>query len=649
MEHSRDDPGGSHDRPSTRTARVVRIGEWLVDPWSRRLHNGRSTSELEPRLIEVLLHLAARAPEVVPAEELLREIWKGTFYGDGPVQRAISLLRKALGDDATTPCYIETIRKRGYRMIASIVWPEDYALQPRVPAERLHLESPYVGLRPFGAGHAGVFFGRDTARGQVLRALQRQRTARCPFVLLLGASGSGKTSLVDAGIMPLLLREDGFDDMRVVSHAHVDLRGCTGARALSAIAAGLSRLEVGGWPVFPGLDEAGLIERIESDAVASPLRFALERARQACRQASCLFALTIDHAEALASDAPGAGLDSTSARRVRDCLSMLLRGEDMLIVITCRRACYPGLVEALPDIVHWAQPAGRVELMPPSKGEIAQMIRTPAKLMGLRFEADPHTGLRLDDMLRDRFAEDGSALPLLQHALQLLYREGSADGYLRFSTYEGFGGIEGLMAELAERAVAACRTAVQLRVPALIEKLAVDRQGSDPGAARPVRWDMLKEPEERELAATLVDASVLVADLVGDVAHVAVAHRGLLDAWPRARRWLGRNAKWLMVRVHIARDYERWVQSGHHRDLLLRRGLPMDEALWLSRDLRFTLPDTHRHYIGASRDAVRSERRWSMLKSALLVCAVASAVIAYGTDERAGRNAVLCAAVVPAP
>ena len=75
---------------------------------------------LEPRHIDVLCALALRPGVVVSVEELLDTCWPGDFYGDNPVHKAVAMLRRALGDDARSPRFIATIRKRGYRLVAHV-------------------------------------------------------------------------------------------------------------------------------------------------------------------------------------------------------------------------------------------------------------------------------------------------------------------------------------------------------------------------------------------------------------------------------------------------------------------------------------------------------------------------------------------------
>lgn len=75
---------------------------------------------LEPRHIDVLCALASCQGKVVSVEALLDACWKGGFFGDNPVHKAIAMLRRALGDDIRRPRYIATIRKRGYQLVAQV-------------------------------------------------------------------------------------------------------------------------------------------------------------------------------------------------------------------------------------------------------------------------------------------------------------------------------------------------------------------------------------------------------------------------------------------------------------------------------------------------------------------------------------------------
>ena len=97
------------------------IGPWVLDTESNTVSRDGRVIRLEPKVVEVCACLAGRAGEVVRKEELIRAVWPGTFVTDDVLTKAISELRKALEDDAKDSRFIETIPKRGYRLIAPVV------------------------------------------------------------------------------------------------------------------------------------------------------------------------------------------------------------------------------------------------------------------------------------------------------------------------------------------------------------------------------------------------------------------------------------------------------------------------------------------------------------------------------------------------
>jgi DNA-binding winged helix-turn-helix (wHTH) protein/TolB-like protein/Tfp pilus assembly protein PilF len=98
----------------------LRIGSWQVDRTTNELARGGEVVRVEPKVMEVLAVLAGRAGQVVSREELLAAVWAGVVVGDEALTQAIIKLRRALGDDPRSPSYIETISKRGYRLIAPV-------------------------------------------------------------------------------------------------------------------------------------------------------------------------------------------------------------------------------------------------------------------------------------------------------------------------------------------------------------------------------------------------------------------------------------------------------------------------------------------------------------------------------------------------
>ena len=96
------------------------LGEWLVEPDIGRISNSNESRSLRPREMDMLLYLCRHANVVVTADEMIEQVWKGVFVTNGSVYFSLSQLRKTLGDDSKSPTYIETIPKRGYRLIADV-------------------------------------------------------------------------------------------------------------------------------------------------------------------------------------------------------------------------------------------------------------------------------------------------------------------------------------------------------------------------------------------------------------------------------------------------------------------------------------------------------------------------------------------------
>src|SRR5213596_1542145 len=101
----------------------LRIGDWTVEPdLNQRSTQGRAV-KIEPKAMAVLLHLANRPGQVVDREALLSQLWPGVVVGDDSLTQVVIKLRKTLGDDPDRPTYIQTVTKKGYRLVAPVLRP----------------------------------------------------------------------------------------------------------------------------------------------------------------------------------------------------------------------------------------------------------------------------------------------------------------------------------------------------------------------------------------------------------------------------------------------------------------------------------------------------------------------------------------------
>src|SRR5215813_11719550 len=96
------------------------IGKWRVDPALGEISSDGRTVRLEPLAMRLLLCLARHAGHPVELQQLLDEVWTGVIVAQGSVYQAIAQLRRTLGDDTEHPTYIDTVPRKGYRLIAPV-------------------------------------------------------------------------------------------------------------------------------------------------------------------------------------------------------------------------------------------------------------------------------------------------------------------------------------------------------------------------------------------------------------------------------------------------------------------------------------------------------------------------------------------------
>lgn len=618
-----------------------RIGELRVEPQRLRLIRAGDEIALEPRMMELLVALCERAGEVLSAEQLLIEIWQGTFYGDNPVHKTMAQLRRRLGDDSRAPRFIETIRKRGYRFIARVVFPEGYRPAP-VARGRWDGASPYVGLHAFTSDHAPVFYGRSRATADLMIALRNQIEAQKRFVLVSGASGCGKTSLVCASVLPLLTRSGGFQGMEAVASSRFDLGLCRGGDLLLRLAEALCEWTIDGRAIFLPTELPMLVDQLRSGAESLRVRLDDAWSRRLDRspdpKAHPILLLVIDHAEAVVAVPAMTAEDRSDFATALTLLCGLAR---VAVVAITRSDFFPRLLEAVPCLAELKSNAGHIDLFPPLAGEISQIIRSPAALAGLHFEEEAISAIRLDDVLRDAVARQPDALPLLQHTLHMLYEGRTADGQLSFRTYRELGGLEGALAHRAEQAFAGLPPQAAAELGRVFSALVVVQPDSDTISARAVFLSALGSPDALQLVEAFVRVRLFVAELRDGEPVFCVAHEALLRQWPRATAWIVENRGLLQALQRLQRAAQHWRAEQFRLDHLLNPGRPLEEAQEVVRRLATQVDPEDRAFLRASERQHQRRRGWRLVGVAALVLSTCVAVVLGLQADRAQRRAEL--------
>ena len=469
-----------------------------------------------------------------------------------------------------------------------------HAYRVPLPSEE-QVTSPFRGLNPFEFENADLFFGRARAISDCMERLQQQAANGKAFLLIYGMSGSGKSSLLRAGLLPCITRPGAVAGINFWRRCLV--RPSEGPDPVTSLAVGL--LGEGALPEL-ACEPAALAQL----CCSSPDR-ALALIRQAHAKAAASagtvpaqlrLIVAVDQMEELFTTE-----EEPASREVLVRFLAALAGSGLAWVIATIRSDFFHRCGEVPGFSGLKDGLGSYELLPPSGPEIAQIIREPARVAGLRFEESADRG-RLDDVLQDAAAADPRSLPLLEFVLDALYEAGRERRILTFAAYQALGGLEGAIARRADELVDALPSDVQEALPQVLRALTTVRPGDEAVGALPaLRAEVTGTPARRVLIDALVAARLLVSDedAAGHI-FVRVAHEALLSRWPRASDIVNANRSFLETRARLVADAHRWHSDNRNQELLLPSGKRLAEGEELLQSRREEVNDRVIEYIEAS-------------------------------------------------
>ena len=465
--------------------------------------------------------------------------------------------------------------------------------------------SPFRGLQAFDLAHADVFFGRRRVIERLRERLGDAALRGTPFLLLLGMSGTGKSSVVRAGLVPRLTQ--------IGAVPGVDFwRSCVmrpaegGGEPLLALARALYRPDVlpelaAGDNPAPA-DSAALLRHAPA-AAARAVRLALGRAGAAIaereafdRPVAARLLLVVDQFEEALAGAP------EEREAFGAALGALIEAGDCWVVGTLRSDLYAAF-QASPSLVGLRERGATFDLLPPGPAEMAEIVTGPAEAAGLRFEARPGTA-SLDERLIEDAAGAGS-LPLLQLALDELFAARDPEtNTLSFAAYDDFGGLAGVVERRAEQAFSGLDAEAAAAFPAMLGALVhVAEDGVVTSRTTPVAPLVQVAPGAQRAIDAFVAARLLLVDDADGTPMLRVAHEALVTAWPRARTMIAAERDALRVRGRIEDAARRWLIEGRHADFLLPAGRPLAEAAELAETRPVLLSPDMAALIAASVDA----------------------------------------------
>ncbi|MFE0328800.1 trypsin-like peptidase domain-containing protein [Streptomyces sp. NPDC058960] len=468
-------------------------------------------------------------------------------------------------------------------------WPE--------LAEHAQPSSPYRGLRPFTEEDEPVFCGREKDALHLEDLVTRQ-----PVVVLSGPSGSGKSSLVRAGLLPRLRR---------AGQVTADFRPTPGLGPEETLAGAVQ-------PLLDGeLSRAELAQRLSAGDTA-------EVAARLARRHPEGVLLFVDQFEEIVTTDPVTG------RELLRLVTALADGSPRSRPVRALLTVRSGSLDRL--LTHDNQSGlqeGIMLLAPMDRDQLRAAITGPlAAAPGVAHEAG------LVERILDDAGDGPGRLPLVEFTLTRLW-DRRRGGTLTHEAYDAMGGVSGAVAGYAEEVYHRhLRDAERDAVRRLLVQLA--RPEDDGGfVRRTVRVDSLPE-DQRRVASLLTDRKLLVSTQAVDGAEmIDVAHEALIHHWDRLLSWLAADRDFRDWQERLRQSLRQWRQlDGGSRGALLR-GAPLAEAVrWREQRPQEITAEEHA-YIQASQARQSWEvRRWRVITAVITVLAVLAGTMAGLTYQR---------------
>jgi len=478
--------------------------------------------------------------------------------------------------------------------------------QGEEPGEAGGQSTPYAGLSAFQPEDADRFFGRERLTDEVLARVRDRR-----FLAVFGPSGSGKSSLLRAGLVARA-RAAGWPAMLLTPGPH----------PVEELAVRLAALT--------GEAPGALLTELRADPEALHLRIRQATVDRTPDVDTLIVADQFEEVFTLCRD-----------RAERDAFIGLLtaattaRTSRTRVVLGVRADFYghcvqdPRLVEAMRD--------AQLAVGPMSSQELREAITRPARLAGCTV-----TGPLLAAVVADATGQPG-ALPLVSHAMVETWRRRSGNR-LTLDGYLAAGGIQHALAQTAESAYRALSPVRQTIARSLFLRLTALGDGTEDTRRRITPDELDPGPDTAFVLESLARQRLVTLD----ESCVEITHEAIIRCWPRLRGWLTEDRERLLLHRQLTDATAGWEAQGRDPHAVWR-GARLAAALDLAAADGDRLTSRERRFLDASRDAQAGElaavrrrtvrlRQLVTLLTVLMVTAVAAGVLAVGSRDSAVRQ-----------
>jgi WD40 repeat protein len=433
--------------------------------------------------------------------------------------------------------------------------------EPPGPDLQEHLDAvrasicPYRGLLHFREEDAPFFFGREAAIDKLMDAVQRQ-----PFVAVVGASGSGKSSVVFAGLVPRL-RSDRPTAWETITLVPTDQPLKALARAL------VPSLEPTMGKVDRLAEATKLAEHLRSGAISLndiverilEMQSGTDRVLIVVDQFEELYTLTSD--EEARRRFLNELLAASSGVRSKVNVALTLRGD-----FVGKALAYRPLSDRFQD--------AQINLGPMTHEELECAIRKPAEKIQLEFEP----GL-VRRILNDVGDEPGN-LPLLEFVLKELWDKRRGRVLLN-EIYDAIGGLQGAVATKADELLRGLSLEEQKILQRVFLRIVRPSESGVDTRRRAAFTEL--PPEGTMLVVKLVNERLLVTNRSGPEQTVEVAHEALISNWSTLRAWVNEDREFLLWRERLGALLAEWKRAQERDDDLLRGSLLVEAQKWLDQ------------------------------------------------------------------